>query len=116
MSATYPTHGEFIRWVDTRKGAAVIRRQKEGWGYSIFLVRAPLAKGGFIIAAGCRWLTPKQAADHWMVRRSLRFSCECSACLPDNNRIRSRARHMLKLLPTLRRRAARYGWLKKSRT
>ena len=116
MSATYPTPREFNRWYDTDKGATAIRYQKEEWGYPIFLVRAPLAKGGFVVATGCRWFTLEAAINHWTKRKSQEFGCECSQCRPDNNKVRARARQMLKLLPTLKRRAARYGWLKKSRT
>lgn len=89
-----------------------IRRQKEFFGYTIYLVRRPKREGGYAVMSGCRFFTPDAARDHWMERRGWQSSS------PDTEvgkrvtaAVAGRAFNMVALLPKLKRRARSYGWL-----
>lgn len=84
--------------------------QPENFGYQIVLTRA--TKGaGYRIVSGCRDFTPTQALKHWTDRpKELNAICgdpNCTSCRVVNDR----ARKMVALLPKLKARARRYGWL-----
>ncbi len=92
--------------------------QPEHFGHTI-----SLARDGVVvrIVAGCRCFSFAEAKKHWAMRArssiaSLRrqdSSCgpSCSECVSGAKEARTRARNMLALLPTLKKRARSYGWL-----
>lgn len=93
--------------------------QPENYGHLIRLHRS--AADGYRIVAGCRDFTPKEAAAHWTMRaRSSTGSLikqddgcgiRCNICRVEAVNARDRAKNMLALLPKLKQRARRYGWL-----
>lgn len=111
----------------TPKTAGAVKRKKapkarspqlqpENFGYEIMLRPAPKVDGGFRIVSGCRDLSLTQALRHWQGAAESGTLCtparqaRCDGCQHILER-RKRATNMLALLPKLKQRARRYGWL-----
>lgn len=104
---TYLSRETFRHLRDAEKlsGQATVALQKENFGWPIYLVRQLNEP---IVAAGCRWYPFELAQAHWGEMASKR-PCRrgCTVCKEE----KTRGTDMIALLPKLKRRARRLGWL-----
>jgi hypothetical protein len=90
------------------RGRYIIRLQPENYGWPINLCFNTRYKEVTVLA-GCRDLDLVMAKQHWTAVRHHKNESVFNWVTPER---RQRAANMLALLPKLRRRAIRYGWIK----